>query len=519
MIRVAAYCRVSTDKEDQANSFEAQCRYFREYIDREPDWTLQRIYADEGLSGTGTAKRVQFNAMIHGAKKGEIDLIITKEISRFARNTLDALEYTRALRKMGVGVLFLLDRLNTLETDGELRLTIMASIAQEESRRTSERVKFGQMRSMEKGVVFGGSLLGYDVEHGKLYINPDGAKVVRTVFHKYLYERKSVAVIAEELNAQRIPTSRGNFCWSGATVLKILKNEKYCGDLIQKKTYTPDFLTHEKRQNKGTEPLVILRNHHEGIVDRAVWDEVQQQLLQRRRGGQRIYCGTRYPLSGKVWCGCCGSGFLPRRKRRKDGSVYIVWRCGKAAAEGKGRIDENGTAVGCSVGRQLREDAAMKILKQAVGLVRLAKAKMSNDLLEIISSVLMERTHGEEQHLGRELEGERKKKQRALDELLAGTISREEFKAVTMECSQTIERIANRIAGIEHERKTETRMAGIRSALYEILMDEMGDDSFYCHLLRNIKVFGDGRVEVVLHSLKTQIWADKTGCVAAHDLL
>ena len=278
MLQVAAYCRVSTDKEDQANSFEAQQRYFREYIQRQPDWELQGIYADEGFSGTSTNKRVEFNKMLHAAELGQIDLIVTKEVSRFTRNTVDALQITRELRRRGVGVLFLNDSLDTRTNDGELRLTIMSSFAQDESRRTSERSKWGQMRSMEKGVVFGGSLLGYDVIGGKMTVNPEGAEVVRLIFHKYLQERKGCSTIARELREAGILSSKGNCLWSSATVTKILKNEKYCGDLIQKKTYTPDFLTHEKKYNHGKEPLVELKDHHEPIIDRETWQAVQREL-------------------------------------------------------------------------------------------------------------------------------------------------------------------------------------------------------------------------------------------------
>ena len=199
MLQVAAYCRVSTDKEDQANSFEAQQRYFRDYIERQPDWVLQGIYADEGISGTSTRKRVEFNKMLHAAELGQIDLIVTKEVSRFTRNTVDALQITRDLRRRGVGVLFLNDSLDTRTNDGELRLTIMSSVAQDESRKTSERSKWGQTRSMEKGVVFGGSLLGYDVIGGKMTVNQEGAEVVRLIFHKYLQERKGCSTIAREL--------------------------------------------------------------------------------------------------------------------------------------------------------------------------------------------------------------------------------------------------------------------------------------------------------------------------------
>ena len=177
--RVAAYCRVSTEKEEQAQSFESQCEFFRCYIEGRKEWEFYKVFADEGISGTSTKKREQFNRMIEEARQGKFDLLLTKEISRFARNTLDSIYYTRELRKVGVGLLFLNDGINTLEGDAELRLSIMASIAQEESRKTSERVKWGQKRRMEEGVVFGRSMLGYDVKNGKMYVNEEGAKVVR----------------------------------------------------------------------------------------------------------------------------------------------------------------------------------------------------------------------------------------------------------------------------------------------------------------------------------------------------
>ena len=167
MILVASYCRVSTDKMDQANSFDAQRRFFTEYIDRNPDWELYRVYADEGLSGTSTKKRAEFNQMINDARMGKFRLILTKEVSRFSRNIMDTIGFTRELRALGVGVLFMNDGINTLEPDAELRLSIMGSIAQEESRKTSSRVKWGQTRQMERGVVFGHSLLGYDVQGGE----------------------------------------------------------------------------------------------------------------------------------------------------------------------------------------------------------------------------------------------------------------------------------------------------------------------------------------------------------------
>ncbi len=244
--RVAAYCRVSTDQEDQINSLESQQRYFRQYIQNHQDWELFAVFADEGLSGTNTKKRKAFHRMIDCARNGKLDLIITKEISRFARNTLDSIAYTRELKRLGVGVIFMNDNINTLDGDAELRLAILASIAQEESRRTSQRVKWGQKRRMEQGVVFGRSMLGYDVKNGNLTINPEGAEVVRLIFRKYVWEGKGTHVIARELLEAGIHPMRSER-WSNTVILRLLRNEKYCGDLVKKKTYTPDYLSHDKK--------------------------------------------------------------------------------------------------------------------------------------------------------------------------------------------------------------------------------------------------------------------------------
>lgn len=204
MIKIASYCRVSTNKDDQANSFESQQRYFKEYIDRQPDWELYLTYADEGITGTSTKKRVQFSHMINDAYMGKFNLIITKEVSRFSRNILDTISFTRELKALGIGVLFMNDGINTMEPDAELRLSIMSSIAQEESRKTSSRVKWGQTRQMEQGVVFGHSMLGYDVKNGKMTANPEGAKIVKLIFQKYGIEKKELPLFPENLKRPAI---------------------------------------------------------------------------------------------------------------------------------------------------------------------------------------------------------------------------------------------------------------------------------------------------------------------------
>lgn len=502
MLRVAAYCRVSTDKEDQANSLESQQRYFQNYIDRNPEWQLQEVYADEGLSGTSTKKRKRFNAMIRAAQEGKLDLIITKEVSRFARNTLDTLEYTRALRRLGIGVIFLIDNINTLDADGELRLTIMASLAQEESRKTSHRVKWGQTQSMQRGVVFGGSLLGYDVVNGTMTINPEGARIVRRIFHKYLMERKGSSIIAKELREEGLCSSRGNLNWTAPTVLKILKNEKYCGDLIQKKTYTPDFLSHEKKYNKGQEALVVLRDHHEPIVDRAIWDAAQREIQRRNRGEKQCHDhGNRYPLSGKIRCAVCGSSFLSRTRKPKSGQSYRVWRCGKAVREGKKHVDAQGASLGCDVGRQLREDVAMDMLKRSVQAVQMDSEALVRNLSRIVAEVLkdsQEEKKTEQRRLERELEGERVKKQRVLEEFFDHAISKADFQFLNERFDQRIAQISEQITVMEQNTRLKP---DVSTAIRGIINGETAAEDFYGQLLQCMTVDRNGRVEVVLNFL------------------
>ncbi len=277
MLNVCAYCRVSTDKSDQANSLEAQKRYFYDCISKNPDWRLTEIFADSGITGTSIKKRTAFKKMIGCALSGEIDLIITKEVSRFARNTVDALTYTRLLKQHGVGVLFLSDGINTLSSDGELRLSILSTIAQEESRKTSERVKWGQLQSMKRGVVFGNGVYGYDLKNGVLTVNEEQAKTVKEIFRLRVYEGLNPRQIAERI-------SRPEREWKTETIRKMLKNEKYCGDLVCRKQETVDYLNHTRRTN--TQNRIIINNHHEAIVSRKLFLQAQTRTAHAKKRTQ-----------------------------------------------------------------------------------------------------------------------------------------------------------------------------------------------------------------------------------------
>lgn len=326
-LRVCAYCRVSTELAAQVGSFENQVRYFRNYISTHEGWVLTEIYSDEGRSGTSVKGREGFRRMIADAERGLFDRIITKEISRFARNTVDALIYVRRLRELGIGVTFIGDGIDTLLPEGELRLTLISGIAQEESRRTSERVKWGQRRRMEQGVVFGRDMLGYEVHGGKLYINAAEAETVRYIFNLYTNSGLGMQSIAKRLDSEGIrPKLSGK--WSSASVRKILKNEKYAGDLIQGKSFTADHLTHKRKRCRDSACLTVLKDHHEGIVPREIFEKAQQLMSERTHLTDGGRYSARYWCSGKIVC-ACGSKFVCRSKRL-GGRVSRSWRCSSA---------------------------------------------------------------------------------------------------------------------------------------------------------------------------------------------
>ena len=508
MIMVASYCRVSTDKEDQANSFASQQRYFKEYIDRQPDWELYRVYADEGITGTSTKKRVQFNHMISDAKMGKFQIILTKEVSRFSRNILDTIGYTRELKALGVGVLFMNDGINTLEPDAELRLSIMGSIAQEESRKTSTRVKWGQTRQMERGVVFGRSMLGYDVKDGTLTINPEGAELVRLIFHKYGVEGKGTSVIAREMREAGFLTYTGNSRWNNSHIVKILKNEKYVGDLVQKKTYTPDYLTHQKKYNYGAEEKVCLTDHHEAIIDRDLWNTVQAELARRNRHGQLgVGHGNRYVFSGKIKCGLCGSSFVSRKKHYQNGTFTKKWCCFTAVQEGTSHLDPMGNAVGCDIGQLVRDDFAHKVLNTAAGAV-LTSHRWATGQITACTKAEIQRseTTGEDnaEKLEYEIQQVKQKKEGILDAFFSKDITKEEMRWMNerYDCQlgelQAALRAARERDQLSYE--TETLQSDVKAHL-KALLDREVDEPFQKEILDTMIVYPGRRLEVRLNLL------------------
>lgn len=510
MIKVASYCRVSTDKEDQANSFESQQRFFREYIERHPDWELYDVYADEGITGTSTKKRVQFNRMMNDAYSNKFKLIITKEVSRFSRNILDTIAYTRELKALGIGVIFMSDGFSTLDPDAELRLSIMGSIAQEESRKTSSRVKWGQTRQMERGVVFGKSMLGYDLEKGKLSINPDGAEIVKLIFYKYGVEKKGTTVIARELREEGYKTYTGNLIWSDSHILKILKNEKYVGDLVQKKTITPDYLTHVKKYNHGEEDLVVLRDHHDPIISRELWNLVQEEISKRHRtSNSSSRHSNRYIFSGKIICAECGARFISRMKTRRDRSSYRRWGCFNASRDGKRKVDIQGNILGCDVGKQIRDDLATDMLRYVIQNLDIDYDWIIRNIANIAVNAITDEEDASNSpaKLQRQIEKLQEKKSNAIDSFLSGLITNDELQQVKLRYNAELESLQNRFVQASDWAKNskEELKLEVHKVLESMITCNDISESYLKSLLEYMIIHKDGTVEIKLNELDA-VW-------------
>ncbi len=329
--RVAAYCRVSTELEEQQGSFRNQVDYYTSMIEGRDDWELAGLFADDGVSGTGTKKRSGFMDMIAACEEGRVDMVITKSISRFARNTADSLNYCRKLKSLGIPIIFEKEGINTMEASGELMFTILSSLAQEESRNISENTAWGIRSKFQQGIphINCESLLGYDKdEKGNLVINEEQAVVVRRIYRDFL-EGWAISEIARRLNAEGVPGVHGKASWHPVTIERMLQNEKHVGDLLMQKTYTSDFLTKTQTDNNGELEQYYIKDDHPAIIPREEWDAVQLELARReafrqRHGIRTTGSSTDDPFYSRVFCAACGSKFI--RKAWK-GMREPFWKC------------------------------------------------------------------------------------------------------------------------------------------------------------------------------------------------
>ena len=330
--RVAAYARVSTDSDEQFTSYEAQIDYYTQYIKARDDWEFVKVYTDEGITGTSTKHREGFKAMVADALAGKIDLIVTKSVSRFARNTVDSLTTIRQLKEKGIECYFEKENIWTFDGKGELLITIMSSLAQEESRSISENVTWGQRKRMADGKVaipFKHTLGFKRGPKGEILVDEEQAKIVRDIYDWFL-EGLTPHAIAAKLMENGVPSPRGKEVWHQGTVRSILSNEKYKGDALMQKFYTEDFLTKRQIPNKGVLPQYYVEGNHEAIVSAETFDLVQEQMAARKPGNNR-YSGV-HVFSGMVYCGDCGSRYGSKVWHANDKYRKIIWQCNRKYA-------------------------------------------------------------------------------------------------------------------------------------------------------------------------------------------
>lgn len=340
-LRVAAYCRVSTDDEDQIKSYNSMVRYYTDLIKNNKQWVFAGVYADRAITGTKTDKREEFQRLIQECMSGKIDMVIAKSIPRFARNTLDTLKYVRMLKERNIAVYFEVEKINTLK-DGEFLMTILSSVAQQEVENTSAYVKKGLKMKMKRGelVGFQGCLgYDYDVVTKSISINEEGAKVVRYIFDRYVAGAGST-MIARELNEQGIMTIRGN-PWTSSSVMGIVNNEKYKGDILLGKTFTVDPLSKRRLENLGEEDRFYIRDHHEPIISEETFARAQE-IRNRRNGnrksatpGKREKFSRQYAFSCMLECGFCGASLSRRRWHSSSKYKKTIWQCVKSTKSGK----------------------------------------------------------------------------------------------------------------------------------------------------------------------------------------
>lgn len=380
--RVAAYCRVSTKQEEQLNSYDVQRKFYTEKINAEPKWTLVGIFADKGITGTSVKKRDEFNKLIRLCKRGKVDMIITKSISRFARNTVDCLKYTRMLKDLGVDVYFEEQGIHSTQPGAEFYITIYGSIAQSESENISANVKWGKAQSAKEGNVpfHYKNFLGYRKgEDGKPEIDPEQAEIVRRIYERFL-AGDSLATIADDLNADGIPTPSGEGEWRRGRIASILTNEKYKGDAILNKTYIADCLSKKVKVNNGERPKYYVENNHPAIIDSGTFGRVQEELA-RRNGKRKVkQVGTKteqgkysskYALTELLICGECGTPYR-RCTWTAKGKKKIVWRCINRLDYGKKYCHESPT-IEESVLQEAIMAAIMKTAKQNVDVLKALK--------------------------------------------------------------------------------------------------------------------------------------------------
>ena len=502
--RMAAYCRVSTDSAEQKTSYETQKQVYTDMIAKRKDWEMVGIYADEGISGTRADKRPEFNRMIKDCLSGKIDYIITKSVSRFARNTVECLEYVRMLKARNIGILFEEQNIDTLKCDSELYLVIYAGFAQSESESMSKNITWAFRKNFEDGkVVFNYSkMVGYRKGNdGNPEIIPEEAEVIRNIFDWFLAGRTPREIV-DLLIADGIQTKCGKQKWSVGTIQSILRNEKYCGDAILQKTVTIDCISKTHKKNTGEAPMYYVHNNHEAIIPREQFNKAQEELLRRNTIAPQMSSRTisaqgrysRYALTEILHCDECGSRYK-RCTWAKRGVKKVMWRC-------VSRI-EHGTQY-CKHSPSIEESALHSAIVRAINRFNqeneityrlLMKASLS-DALGIGGS------NEEMELLTRRIDTLNAKMMKLINDAVSEGRSIDDNEGEFKEISDEIAQLNSRVSAIKeliaNDESAKDRLESINAKVEE-LKDGITeyDDTIVRQMIECIKVYGDKRIEVI----------------------
>lgn len=487
-LRVAAYCRVSTDSEEQISSYESQVKYYKEKIEERDDWKLVKIFADEAISGTKIDKREDFQRMINSALDGEIDLILTKSISRFARNTLDTLKYVRMLKEQNVAIYFEEENINTLTMDGELLLTILSSVAQQEVHNTSEHVKKGLKMKMQRGelVGFQGCLgYDYDTKTKALTINKEEAETVRYVFKRYI-EGAGATVIARELKELGYKTKNGNLEWRSSGVLGIIQNEKYMGDILLGKTFTVDPISKRRLANFGESDQFYLENHHEPIVSKDVFkqaNEIRQKKACPRRGTNQYNDKTRekitraYSFSSMLQCGYCGSTLTRRVKYNSRSNPQMrTWQCVTATKSGKEK---------CNHSLAVDEDLLKKAFLESINaLIDQDDSQQMKEFLDTVESTILSSSPAKKiTDLEARISNLEKQKDNIVELRVSGIVSKEDCEKKYASISKEIEMVKGELDRYQDKKREQSEVKGKLKAFKETILKHKRIDEFEREIL------------------------------------
>ncbi|MFI3205713.1 MAG: recombinase family protein [Clostridia bacterium] len=511
-LKVTFYARVSTGTDEQAHSLKNQINYYRDFIGKNPNWTYVEGYIDEALSGTSVTKRESFLKMIDDSKLDKFDLLITKEISRFSRNTLDSIKYTQELLKNGVGVIFQTDNINTLMPDAELRLTIMSSIAQDEVRKISERVKFGFKRAIDNGVVLGNSRIwGYTKENGKLVVVPEEAEIVKSIFEMYAIDRMGVRAICKVLAESGFKNTKGND-FSFTTVRNIIANPKYKGYYCGNKTQKYDYRSNDRKVFEQSEWVMYKDEENvPEIVTEELWDKANAILnkrSQKHRAENISSYNNKYKYSCKVICGEHKTFFYRSLFRYKTGNKE-VWQC-KLYSE-KGREACTAPVVYTSELDEIMKDAYKQLVKERTNII--------HELVQIYSSISSKSSIKEDiAKLQVEINDIMRRKDKLLDLSIKGMLYDSEFEKRNTAFNLDIEKNESKILNLKQEEEKNKEVIKTVESLRQIIADELDfkdgfDNSIIDTLLDKIEVYGTGDKKIINLKVFFKVFEDEQNYV------